>query len=329
MVSKFKPMFEIKTKVGARFKLIKRKVNSAGDEITIDETSWINNVVLDQGLNALSTTNSNLLAYLSVGTGNSPPDVSQTSLDNVLAVTNTSSPTQPQNSYNFSEIPFYVAARKSFRFNAGVAVGNISELGLTSSSGSNGLLFNRALVRDSNGNPTTITVLADEILDVIVEVRVYLPETISGSFDLLDKIGNVIKTVNYIGKPFLGTTNPASLTFQLERLQGARIFSNLTVFSGTLNTGYTTNPSGTIATTTTGNSTESNNYPTARSLVYKCKLLVDSHNFEHKSLSFKIRYLLSNTGLLGFQVEFDTTIPKTSSETLQYSLGFSWDRYVA
>lgn len=107
-----------------------------------------------------------------VGTGNSNSVVTQTSLDTFKASTTTTQGAI-EAGIQVTTLPYYMWLRSTYRFGEGVAAGNISEIGL---GWANANLWNRALVKDSNGNPTTITVLADEYLDVITEIRVYPQE---------------------------------------------------------------------------------------------------------------------------------------------------------
>lgn len=326
MIPKNAVQINVNCKAQARFKVIKRKRNGLGKEEIVGMTGWTDNIVLDQGLNFLASQNANLLNYIVVGSGNSTPVESQTTLQNKIASTSITSPTQPANTINFSTAPFYIAARRSFRFNEGQAVGILSELGLSF----NGtLLTNRALIRDNVGNIATITVLADEILDILVEFRVYLPSTFSGSFVLKDKMGNTVKTVNYTGRPFFPSANPTSVGFYLSKIMIQNSYSNFRTYSGTLVAGYTSYPNGTVGTNNGTGSSEDNSYPNARTLTYTAKFGATSANFDHKSISMLVTGLLSGTGLFGFQLEFDTVITKTSNDTLQYVLSITWDRYVA
>ena len=104
--------------------------------------------------------------------------------------------------------PYYRWAKVTWRFGQGVAAGNISEVGL---GWGNSNLWNRALIKDANGNPTTITVLSDEYLDVVSEIRDYPTLSSSGSFNLLDKTGAIINTYTVLGSPYL---QQSSTTFQ-------------------------------------------------------------------------------------------------------------------
>ena len=107
------------------------------------------------------------------GTGNSTPVVSQTILDNQTGVSSSGIETYGSTTSS----PYYGYKIFTFRFNQGIAAGNISEIGVGWSGTTPLQLFSRTLIKDINGDPTTITVLADETLDVIYELRLYAPET--------------------------------------------------------------------------------------------------------------------------------------------------------
>lgn len=152
------------------------------------DTGWFKNLVLDGGLDLLGTsTISSATTRCFVGSSNTPPSASQTSLVNPIASTTTSF--SPSISYAL-EGTYGVDARKSItifrQFSTGAAAGTIREVGFTTSADSGGTnLFSRALVTDGAGNPTDIVVLSDEILQVTYKISVYFPtEDIEGSFDL-------------------------------------------------------------------------------------------------------------------------------------------------
>jgi hypothetical protein len=66
----------------------------------------------------------------------------------------------------------YAWARRTFRFSVGTATGNITEVGVGWSATD---CFSRARTVDGGGTPVTITVLADEFLDVTYELRLHWP----------------------------------------------------------------------------------------------------------------------------------------------------------
>lgn len=124
---------------------------------------WSKNLILDAGLNRLGSGGAWDLCR--VGSGSTAPATSQTALEAQVAETSNIQSqiggTAVDNTYSW--------ARRVYRFTAGVAAGNLSEIGV----GWYGGQFSRALIKDEMGDPTTITVLSDEVLDVTYEVRAY------------------------------------------------------------------------------------------------------------------------------------------------------------
>lgn len=131
------------------------------------DTGWFPNLITDGGLNLLGTSQSWVEACV-VGSGSAAPAESDTSLvSEVASTTNRIDRTGGSNQTSDR----YCYGRATFRFAAGAAEGNLAEIGIESGS----TLFSRALILDGSGSPTTITVLADEALDCVYEVRNYPP----------------------------------------------------------------------------------------------------------------------------------------------------------
>ncbi len=85
-----------------------------------------------------------------VGSGNAAPAETDTALQ---ARASTSNINVQSNNSNVS--PRYGWRRRTFRFAAGAAAGNLSEVGVGWTTTA---VFSRALILDGSGNPTTITV---------------------------------------------------------------------------------------------------------------------------------------------------------------------------
>lgn len=180
-------------KIGAKFKFIVKKQDGSISK----ETDWFHNLVLDAGL--LRMPIGTWIDRCCVGSGNSTPIASQASLDAFVASTTVS--LNNQAGWDSTTNPTYLYERKTWRFAQGAAKGNLSEVGL---GWGDNTLWNRALIKDTVGNPATITILADEVLDVVAEIRVYPAQTPSGSFQLKDKFGSVVSTHSYSSKISLG-----------------------------------------------------------------------------------------------------------------------------
>jgi hypothetical protein len=158
----------VKLKMGlaGRFKLTMTNVTDG----SVRETEWFDNIVTDSGLNGIGTTN--MVARCYVGTGSTTPADTDTALTSFLAAN--SSGGTPVSAASVSS-PYYSKNTMVYRFAAGVAAGNISEIGIAPSGTVPQPLFSHALVLDGGGSPTTVTVLSDEILDVTYEIRAYYP----------------------------------------------------------------------------------------------------------------------------------------------------------
>lgn len=132
-------------------------------------TGWFDNLILDSGLNHVGT--KGIGSFAQVGSGSATPLAANTSLQSWIAGT---SGQIGQTEGASPTAPYYGWCRRSFRFAAGVAAGNLAEVGIGwGNTGST--LFSRALIRDGLGDPTVLTVLSDEVLDVTYELRCYAP----------------------------------------------------------------------------------------------------------------------------------------------------------
>ncbi len=298
---------QINNSVGARFKLVARKAST--EEIT-RETEWFKNIVLDTGLNQMSV--GTWIDRVRVGSGNSTPVASQTQLDNTIASTTT---IQNQGSVikQTTTSPYYVAAKRTYRFAEGVAAGNISEVGCGWGVGL--ALWNRALVKDLNGDPTTITVLSDEFLDVIVEVRYYPTQSFSGNFNLLNKTGGVVSNHTFVGIPEFAEATSVDFS----RLSAG----NLYLYSGSLG-GITSQPSSVL-----NHSSAASTYPSPKTLTCLTNLPLNTANGSIKTLR-QIFTTISLSGVNGgsvYKFEIDPPIVKTNLMVLSFKFSISWNRY--
>lgn len=298
------------SQVGARFKLIVRK---ACDDSIARETDWFCNLVLDTGLARMSA--GTWIDRCCVGTGNSTPVVTQTALDSFLASTSTQQSSSA--GVQTSTTPYYRWAKVTWRFGQGVAAGNISEVGL---GWGNSNLWNRALIKDANGNPTTITVLSDEYLDVISEVRDYPVQNITGSFNLLDKTGSIISTHTVSGSPYLNSNDETEAYF--DQISTGNTF----VYTGDKQSDVTQPPIGFLDTI----SDRSISYAEPNKITVILNLSLSSANGTHKSFFITNRGLLrspyTNTGYT-YKFQISPTITKTSSQIMTYTFTMSWGRY--
>lgn len=179
---------EVKThsSVSGEYSFVRR--GPGGELRGVHECGVSPNLITNFGLDAMATT-STYLANCYVGSGTTAPQFTDTQLTQLIAsnssvTTYTTPPTEAEG---------YRAGRvRVFRFGMGVAAGNLSEVGVGQSATG---LFSKALILDALGNPTTITVLPDETLDVIYTFYLYPKLTDdTGTFDLT---GNLAGTYSY------------------------------------------------------------------------------------------------------------------------------------
>jgi hypothetical protein len=152
--------------VSGHFRIVARSRRYKGERVLAD----FDNLILDQGLLRLAQSSATSTPYIQLGTGTTAPANDQTALTSYSSsISNNISNT---NSY-VPGPPSYGQVVRQMRGTVGGNTGTFSEIGYGWASV--GSLFSRALILDAGGNPTTITVLSDEQLDVFYTFRWYFP----------------------------------------------------------------------------------------------------------------------------------------------------------
>lgn len=266
---------------------------------------WFPNLITDSGLNEMG--NRATTVYCMVGTNNTPPSVTDTALFGQIATTNSVIVQTPTTA---ASAPYYGAYTKTWRFTTGQAAGNLSEVGVGWNISGVQYCFSRALILDSGGFPTTITILANEILDVTYELRCYAPDTdqvfnltLSGvTYTCTLRASEVTTTNNWSPR------NDANVSFT----------NSSTVYSGPIGS-VTGSPSGTSSSGTNSMITYSTNSLNKRAYV---EFALTSGNFAGGINSFKFNSLY----LGAYQIEFSPTIPKDNTKTFRLDFGVTWAR---
>lgn len=170
-----RPNFNIGMRGFFRFQTI----NKFSGKITSD-TGWFPNTILDAGRNVMAT-EANWLTWCQVGTdGTFPPTLAQRQAETTLGAWHAGTNViVTESSGQNGTPPYYGWKRKTWRFNAGTVATNLSEAGVGWGVGGGGqpdTLISRAPILDPvSFLPTTVTPLADEMLDVSYEMRYYPP----------------------------------------------------------------------------------------------------------------------------------------------------------
>lgn len=144
-----------------------------GNPTSKERVSKFNNLILDSGLQRIGFY-ADWMDWLHLGTGITPPHVLQTALDtptykgkNLAPLPHTAGGINTSDSQN----PFTWITRV-FRVTPRGVDTTYTELGIGRNDST---LFSRTLIKDSQGNPSSITVLKDEYLDITYECRMYIP----------------------------------------------------------------------------------------------------------------------------------------------------------
>lgn len=304
---------------------VKVIVKRADGTVRLD-TGFFPNVITNLGLDAIGHDH-NLFHYCAVGEGNSTPLNTNTKLDNFLAVGSEISSTSKYDYDPVRDTEFYKCSRTvGYRF-TGLDNKNISEVGLVSNSRPElHSALTRTLIKNSNGEPTVITVLSGEILEL--QYRLWQV------FDLKDKDQVVTAMID-------GVEVPVNVKIRLAGVGGTNLTGSQSykevvgagvAFQGNNSPRYGTGELGEITGLISG---ETSGYYVGAAWeayqpsTYKRKFYVNASITE---AVHPIRSFLFHTGLGAYQVRFGTVdgdlpIDKTNQDILQLGFEMSWGRY--
>lgn len=270
------------------------------------------NLITNGGLDRMGN-NADYLNWCQVGSGSTAPSNGDSGLVSRVAGTNTRQSTL---SGAQASAPYFTWRRNVMRFGMGVAAGNLAEVGIGWAD--TGAIFSRALILDALGSPTTITILADEFLDVTYELRCYPKVT--------DTVGTIVATGNLAGTyDFImrgaNVTSTNGLTGWLIGVGGTSQGSDgaspgKVAYTGDIG-GVTSSPA--------GGSVE--NMPFTASAYsagsYERRFVM---SLGLNNANFNIRSVLVKMGIGTYQCQFDPAIPKTSNDLLNLTFRHSWAR---
>lgn len=273
------------------------------------------NIITDIGLNRLAGA-SDSWGFFYTGTGTGIPAAGDTNLFTYRAVSNSivGSVTNTAG----SSPDYWTQSTKTLRFAAGVSTGNITEVAVGWFNGNPAnAIFSHALIVDGGGTPTTITVLADEFLDITYTFRIYPP--------IVDTTGTtVIAGVNhnYIVRasrlPWLNSAG-ALLT---GGWSGNVVSGRSLVYTGDIGA-MTSIPAGTsmgVNAATFGTYT-----PGSYTLNINTPYGLTEGNLVGGIRSTKTG-LINVSGILEFQTQFDPKIPKDNTKILTFTHSITWAR---
>lgn len=272
------------------------------------------NLITDLGLNRFgSTVAPSLYSRCHVGTGTATPSVTDTQLQTFLAAVST---TNPSTTIANSGPPDYYSYRTFTWISSIGALGNnnLTEIGI-SGQNTNGLLFSRELIRDSNGNPAAFPISADEQLEVTYELRLYpnltdVPATVMVGSNSHDTITRPIAVTD---ASFWRPVPPSSFLANAARGMAGEAYSgDLVPYTNSYGS-----PSGSLGVASSGATatyTDGNFY---RDI---------SNTWNISTGNGNIRLVTCAFGCAAFQVRFDPVITKTNTQVLTLHQRISWAR---
>lgn len=307
--------------LSGEYRLMTRKSKSG---ILVEDTGWFPNLITDSGLDFFANTSGlGAVSYLAVGSGNTLPSVTDTSLDSEVAQINArTSPTVFSANINVDERCW--EGTFTATFSNGAAEGIISEV--AAKGGANLNVSSRALVRDSMGNPTSIVVLGDEDLVLQYKVKVHQPTqdfefTVSGRNVLARAcmVDSLTSVANHLG--WANSIPPnAGLSFQHDQGSSSGVTHRLSGYTGGVGA-VNSAPLGTRLLIQNSDSATLDPYvPGSHQRTARRTIGTALWN------GVDIRSIVWNAGIAAFQAEFETPLTKTSLQTLRFGIGASWGR---
>lgn len=288
--------------ISGHFHLVLRKASGE-----VKQELEFDNLITDNGLRAIITDSLGTF-NAHVGTGTATPTFSDVKLANPLAQTSLGSGAGPVSYRSRTEPPFWTQMSIKRTFPPGVGTGVLTEIGMAPSANLD-LVHTRTLIKDANGNPTSITKLADDFLDVTYTIRTAIPNVdVPFSFNLNGQ------TVTGFIRP-LGLSDTLNVKWQPAISLPTFITSAgaMTPYTGALPVIHGSgNPTGLLlgpSEITTVNDTVNLRRR------YTCTWNPDRGNMDIKSL---MTYVGHGSERCRYGIQFDTPIMKTASQRFRF-----------
>lgn len=287
------------------------------------DTGYQKNLILNQGLEFFGGGKGNYInASCAIGSGNSAPEINQTALDAYIAQASGTDITSSYAYVDKGDNLYRMWEQKKYRF-TGLADGNISEVGLvsTGTTSTNYYLTTRALIKDSSGAPTSISVKTGEVLDVYYKIHKVI-DTRDKAFviNMSDGNGEAVPYNVVVRPAMVGDGGSWSVSRTAIENPG-----NLAGSAATLAdlTAITSKPSANYISNTHSN----------KPYIPMSNKLIVNRSYGLNDYVTGVRTIVSYSNyFFSLQVRFgsvanDSPIPKTNKDTLTIPLEISWGRY--
>lgn len=282
-------------------------------------TGWCPNVFLDVGKNTMGA--QGWFNAIHVGVSNVVPVETQDQLQGWRG----GSSSIVADEWGAQQEPPYYGWRKKTVHIEGIGNENLNEVGISQSGANDPTMVSRSLLRNLNGDIVTVTLLADEILEVQAEVRVYPPLTDSvGTIDINGTTYNWIARASDILNSFWWGQHFGT---EVKALDVAA--EHWACYDGDLGP-ITGVPDGVRYNAGSNTLVDEVYQSNAFSRVVGTAVGSEGWNATTGKLA---RSFLVDTTLGRYQVQFDDTtnpgfgIPKQATQTLQMMYRLAWDQY--
>lgn len=273
-------------------------------------TDWMPNLITDIGLDRIGS-GSSIGPFCRIGTGTTAPANADTQLVSQSAQTSTIVGTP--STLNAGAPDYQTTYTATFEFALGAVVGNMAEIGMGWAS-TGATLFSRARIVDGGGSPTTITVLASEILQATYRVSLYPTLTDSAGVVTLSGVN-----YNYTSRVYqAGFVRNINLGNWLGGTLSAQAFDAAALAS------ITATLSGPTSTLTAGTLQAYSNGTYQRDFTISAAIAVGNLS---GGIDVIVTYLGNSLGpIFNTQTLFSPAIPKDSTKTLNMTWRISWAR---
>ncbi len=264
--------------------------------------------------------------YLHLGTGGTAPVFADTSLESFLV----SSSAQGSFSANTSVLTgtdYLKESQNTFTFDIGAVIGNISELGITTSPTEGADIQTRALFKDGIGDPTTITVTAQDqlVITYFIQKTISMIPFVSSIIADLDGTPTVIDftirpCISSIGDAGSSPDFPASILQGLSQNDLYMVANDanrisvdgVTYVPTSIDSGGESSAKGDSIVSLTASGNE---------VTHTMSFPIGSANFEWRAITISASSSTTFT-YVQFQIEFDgpNYINKTASDSITFSI---------
>lgn len=291
------------------------KLDENGNQILIGEREQVaefENLITNNGLDLIGKRAS--CSYMIVSSENTEPKVTDSTIT-VLGVSNYGGTGDGVKTKQVINQPYWVGYQRIVRFGAGVGTGNIAKIAVSNNNTGTDL-FSIALVKDGNGNPTTITKLADEVLDVAYELRTYLSDK------------DTVSTITISGNTHTVTTRACAI----ESKTSPWVSTLVDIYKTFIGSSQLVSPMKIPASGTNANFTARPYVSGSYKLIYDIQTLpISNYNFQN-GISLIHTLETGNVGAYSnyatYQFGIEPPIMKDNTQTLQLPpITISWGRY--